>query len=589
MAQNDMMSNNAKFVEDVQMLKAELSNIQGISAASVFPIRTRKYEDGYKIYAKYVFDKDKEQSNLQALLDKGCTEYDVLHDHGASVTDVMSKLFEQIKSRYPDLEIQVTQNTHGMYGVDVWNEVTLTVTEAVDNISYVDDVFEALNRAHELDEGKYDDYQAQYDSLYDDAVSEDNSNRELFNQAKSDLLSKYERFVNKYRKYGVWDFKNNYPIATNYYDQHYGEGRFLRDATRMSPDDYIKGITSFEYDGSNYPFNVFNVTSHRICFFGCDGWWYDPTDYTGAMDVKNMVPDFQEYAADIEELIGHEKELQYLSGQGPDSMNYRLRDKHLRGPSKDKYNAIYDVFGKYLEKAYQDTFNILKSNGYIANKVRTNSSARVKGTPSFGFTVKNIDDEQIQSIKDILASEGIEVYDTTVYSDRKGPKMSSEDPSKYKEVLFGVWMPGLANSDKSPIKEDVLNRAHRLHEHTNLSRLSTQQKQDICAAIDNCFNTITVTNRLTHDVEQLDVRSSYKDCNNYGDRYRYRFTLLPRYVTCSFIQDLDGSQNSGLNELRNKLEEILTGLSFTVSFNSMLSGNGSYANWYPVIELWIEV
>ena len=136
---------------------------------------------------------------------------------------------------------------------------------------------------------------------------------------------------------------------------------------------------------------------------------------------------------------------------------------------------------------------------------------------------------------------------------------------------------------------EALNIAHELDEQTNFLRLSAQQKRDICSAIDNCFNGITVVNRHTKDVEKLDVESSYKDGKNYGDRYRYRFTLLPTYVNFSFIQNLDDSQNSRASELKNKLESILAGMSFTVKSSSVLSGTNSYSKRYPVIEIWVEM
>ena len=145
----------------------------------------------------------------------------------------------------------------------------------------------------------------------------------------------------------------------------------------------------------------------------------------------------------------------------------------------------------------------------------------------------------------------------------------------------------LTDGDEDDVYE-ALNRAHELDEQTDSLRLSVQQKRDICSAIDNCFNGITVVNRRTHDVEKLNVKSSYKDGKDYGDRYRYRFTLLPKYVTFSFIQDLDDSQKSRASELKNKLERILSGMSFTVKSSSVLSGTDSYSDWYPVIELWIE-
>ena len=147
------------------------------------------------------------------------------------------------------------------------------------------------------------------------------------------------------------------------------------------------------------------------------------------------------------------------------------------------------------------------------------------------------------------------------------------------------------HDDFIPSKDvmEALNIAHELDEQTNFLRLSAQQKRDICSAIDNCFNGITVVNRHTKDVEKLDVESSYKDGKNYGDRYRYRFTLLPTYVNFSFIQNLDDSQNSRASELKNKLESILAGMSFTVKSSSVLSGTNSYSKRYPVIEIWVEM
>lgn len=198
----------------------------------------------------------------------------------------------------------------------------------------------------------------------------------------------------------------------------------------------------------------------------------------------------------------------------------------------------------------------------------------------------NYTDEVIRFIQDY---DNGSMWDEFVvaFEDVDDANLDASDIIEWMQNYPDLYDAFLTDGDEDDVYE-ALNRAHELDEQTDSLRLSVQQKRDICSAIDNCFNGITVVNRRTHDVEKLNVKSSYKDGKDYGGRYRYRFTLLPKYVTFSFIQDLDDSQKSRASELKNKLERILSGMSFTVKSSSVLSGTDSYSDWYPVIELWIE-
>ncbi len=129
-------TDKSNLITTVKNLATELSNVEGVNASTAFPIRVRKYKEGYRIYVKYIFDTARYKNNLQFVVDNGHTEYDVLHDYGKSVEQVMRKVFEKIRSRYPDLDVKVTHNTWGMYGSSVWDEVVLTVTDKLISESY---------------------------------------------------------------------------------------------------------------------------------------------------------------------------------------------------------------------------------------------------------------------------------------------------------------------------------------------------------------------------------------------------------------------------------------------------------------------
>lgn len=329
-------------------------------------------------------------------------------------------------------------------------------------------------------ESKYDSYQSEYDSIYNDAVAEDESNKALFNQVKSELLSVYQNFVQKYKKYGVWDFKNRYKLSLN--KPSLDRDRFLRDATEYSPDDYIDMINKFEYDGSNYPFTVFNMSINNVCFYGCYAPTYDkPTEHFSSSvgDVYRLVPDWNDYKKDVSKIFSLERELQYISNEGPASVNTHLRGKDERGPVKDKYNQIYNVFGKYLQQGYNDAVSILKSNGYnVSPSNKWNNSASVKGTPSFGIVVNGVNDSDINNIKQLLATEELEVYDVAKYRGRQGPRMSKTDNSKYYKVLLAIWMPGLANKGKRPYEESSHLKI-REHKDMKLNEAPAQIEQGV--------------------------------------------------------------------------------------------------------------
>ena len=115
---------------DVLNLVSDLSSIDGISVSKTFPVRTRSYKEGYRVYVKYIFDDERCPQNLETLVKNGYDKRTVLRDHGYGVQKFMSSVIQPIIDKYSNLNITVNHNLSGMYGYDVWDEVTLTVKPA---------------------------------------------------------------------------------------------------------------------------------------------------------------------------------------------------------------------------------------------------------------------------------------------------------------------------------------------------------------------------------------------------------------------------------------------------------------------------
>ena len=115
---------------DVKSLVSDLSSIDGIFVSKTFPIRTRKYAQGYRVYAKYIFDDQQYAQNLETLVKNGCDKNTVLDDRGECVKKFMDSAIRSIIDKYSNLNIAVYHKLWGIAGHDVWDEVTLTVNPA---------------------------------------------------------------------------------------------------------------------------------------------------------------------------------------------------------------------------------------------------------------------------------------------------------------------------------------------------------------------------------------------------------------------------------------------------------------------------
>jgi len=115
---------------DVKSLVSDLSSIDGIFVSETFPVRTRKYAQGYRVYAKYIFDDQQYAQNLETLVKNGCDKNTVLEDRGECVKKFMDSAIRSIIDKYSNLNIAVNHKLWGIAGHDVWDEVTLTVKPA---------------------------------------------------------------------------------------------------------------------------------------------------------------------------------------------------------------------------------------------------------------------------------------------------------------------------------------------------------------------------------------------------------------------------------------------------------------------------
>ena len=121
---------------DVSQLKNDLLNVDGIVASPDFPVLVKKYKNGVRIYAKYVFDdttlegEEDALNNLNVLTSNGYDTKTVLNDYGATVKKFMTDRIDVIINRYPEFTIHQSHKLHG--GFDVWDEITLTVTSKED-------------------------------------------------------------------------------------------------------------------------------------------------------------------------------------------------------------------------------------------------------------------------------------------------------------------------------------------------------------------------------------------------------------------------------------------------------------------------
>lgn len=113
----------------VSVIVEQLQNVGGVTPSEVFGVRTRKYKDNTRIYAKYIFEKSEDRRNLDVLVNNGYDEETILTDKGKSVESFMKPLIDDIVDKYPELRITVKHELWGLYTSSVWDEVTLIVKE----------------------------------------------------------------------------------------------------------------------------------------------------------------------------------------------------------------------------------------------------------------------------------------------------------------------------------------------------------------------------------------------------------------------------------------------------------------------------
>lgn len=306
-----------------------------------------------------------------------------------------------------------------------------------------------------INEADYSSYQVEFDSYNDGRAAEDVKNKEIFDKIKRDWIEDYKSYVNKYKKYGLYDF-NNSDIYSDELKLKSNFDKYSQD--KYSPEDFIKIIENIPYDKHGFDKSIDELRRFpEICAFGIN-------HYISSETIKEIVPDYNEFFNHRSIVKNHyEQALRSIVNKWPDQVGF-AGSKLKNGVSFDNYYSASGVFVRYLQQAYKDTSNILKNYGYKIYKVPENArSVSNYEEVSFSFAVKNIDKSDVQKIKDILAPEGIEVIDatptqTTYDRLRTGkPKMSGD---KYESVRFSVWMP------------DLMNKGLRPEYHGKVARLS---------------------------------------------------------------------------------------------------------------------
>ena len=296
-----------------------------------------------------------------------------------------------------------------------------------------------------INEADYSSYQVEFDSYNDGRAAEDVKNKEIFDKIKRDWIEDYKSYVNKYKKYGLYDF-NNSDIYSDELKLKSNFDKYSQD--KYSPEDFIKIIENIPYDKHGFDKSIDELRRFpEICAFGIN-------HYISSETIKEIVPDYNEFFDHRSTVKDHyEQALRSIVNKWPDQIGF-AGSKLKNGVSFDNYYSAAGVFVRYLQQAYKDTSNILKNYGYKIYKVPENArSVSNYEEVSFSFAVKNIDKSDVQKIKDILAPEGIEVIDatptqTTYDRLRTGkPEMSGD---KYKSVRFSVWMPDLMNKGLRP-------------------------------------------------------------------------------------------------------------------------------------------
>ena len=241
------------------------------------------------------------------------------------------------------------------------------------------------------------------------ALKQELKNRKkAFNETKEEIYTKYQEYLDLLKQVEPKEIKVTYKVSKDI------EIIEIPDKPEKS---VISVLKVYTFEGENYPWELFNLSSSDEDYFGID-WLYRERYPKNLMDKYN----------EISELF---VELQTLNGEGPGSWSRDAR------PCEDK--AI-DIIGQCLE-ACRDHLaqNFKRNNIEIENRnLNYYSPKEYSDNPtSFNFNFSKVTRQNVKDIKQIINETGFEIVRDEV---RRMPKHNNYIVSIYCKEINEVEM-----------------------------------------------------------------------------------------------------------------------------------------------------